>query len=536
MTKSPSKPRKRAPYWLAVFGLAPILFAPVPAFLRYHGWSVLTIDGLVLGLICFATAAFLFLIPGTRRRLSLSGVYALATLFFFDFQFQALTGWITLAGAFGLVFTVCFGLFEKLPQLTTFVFGLMSLLALFSVPNSDHRAVAGDPNLPPIVYLIVDEHLGVGGIPALGRGPEIQEMLRDAYIQRGFRIYENAYSLHDMTQHSIASILNGSDRSDGLVEPGQTSKWKVTKSRLLKRWADQGYRINVYQSDALNLCDLREVEIDSCYTYSVWSLTGILEGLPWYSRERTTSVLLAMANRSQIFSKARSQYNKFAERSPSLPEWPIRARPPGPLAILSATKALRQDLARQPRGHVFLAHLLHPHFPYVYNQDCSVKPKDEWTAPKWNRKGRMRDMRKIREDNYPAYFDQLECATVMVNKLIDEIGEQPEFHDATLIVHGDHGSRIWVKKPLTYNRPSEQDLIDSFSTHLAIRGPGVTPGANLQPVSVNQAIAKHWGLPLRLEDKPGLYARPNRNQFPRPKLALPEIWRDSITDTMDQPD
>ena len=52
------------------------------------------------------------------------------------------------------------------------------------------------------------------------------------------------------------------------------------------------------------------------------------------------------------------------------------------------------------------------------------------------------------------------------------------FRDATIIVHGDHGSRIVVTDPTAENEDSvtAEDLVDGFSTLFAVKAPSQTTG------------------------------------------------------------
>ncbi len=52
------------------------------------------------------------------------------------------------------------------------------------------------------------------------------------------------------------------------------------------------------------------------------------------------------------------------------------------------------------------------------------------------------------------------------------------FDEATIIVHGDHGSRISVIEPAAQyaDQVTDRDLIDSYATLFAMRGPTVTAG------------------------------------------------------------
>ena len=68
------------------------------------------------------------------------------------------------------------------------------------------------------------------------------------------------------------------------------------------------------------------------------------------------------------------------------------------------------------------------------------------------------------------------------------------YDEATIIVHGDHGSRIG-EMPYIVDSPdvySDQDLLDNFATLLAIKAPGVAPGVRDEPVPLQQIFAQRF--------------------------------------------
>ena len=60
------------------------------------------------------------------------------------------------------------------------------------------------------------------------------------------------------------------------------------------------------------------------------------------------------------------------------------------------------------------------------------------------------------------------------------------FEDATIVLHGDHGSRIARVAPLTTmpQTLSDQDLTDMYSVLYAVRSPSLAPGYREELVSL----------------------------------------------------
>jgi hypothetical protein len=59
-----------------------------------------------------------------------------------------------------------------------------------------------------------------------------------------------------------------------------------------------------------------------------------------------------------------------------------------------------------------------------------------------------------------------------------------------IIIHGDHGSRIYLHEPTRANRSKllVSDYADAFSTLLAVKAPGVEPGYDLRSISIHDLL------------------------------------------------
>ena len=170
------------------------------------------------------------------------------------------------------------------------------------------------------------------------------------------------------------------------------------------------------------------------------------------------------------------------------------------LTPLSATEAFQQfmaDISNGELGVAYVMHLLLPHEGYIYSADCSLLPPDKWrgqyTAK--GKKGLIREnAKKIRTFNYQSYIEQMTCTNRLIGSLFRQLKNRQIYDDATIISHGDHGSRITgLGLDITSGiELSNQDLLDSYSTLIAIKLPGIAPKLNSTPISIQQLFARRF--------------------------------------------
>jgi hypothetical protein len=70
------------------------------------------------------------------------------------------------------------------------------------------------------------------------------------------------------------------------------------------------------------------------------------------------------------------------------------------------------------------------------------------------------------------------------------------FADALIIVHGDHGSRIFRVEPRARNKGklTRQDLLDGFSTLFAVRSPATDAGLSERIAPVSRLLGEVMGI------------------------------------------
>jgi arylsulfatase A-like enzyme len=80
----------------------------------------------------------------------------------------------------------------------------------------------------------------------------------------------------------------------------------------------------------------------------------------------------------------------------------------------------------------------------------------------------------------------------LLNDLLESLEKDGLLDDATIIIHGDHGSRITLANPLAAMSDyyTDRDVIDGFSTLFAIRSETIEPGYDGLSRSIQNLFAE----------------------------------------------
>ncbi len=439
----------RAAEWAA----APLLLiAPLVIFLRHQEYPLLAPECL----ICIA--AFLLLGLALAGLSALVGNYfrvplvVLLVTLFVDFQLDPQSNPTVLAWVAGGSLVLGVVLRTHLSSLVSIVCGTLlvtSILFPVSDPSQGtfHRDLdqPADPHLPPIVHLILDEQIGVAGIPAkYDRDGSKAAELRDFFLNRGFDVYGKAYSVALWSRMSIGSAMNFTVDRDEIGHYGLDREY-LGPSAYFTALARRGYRIHVYQSDHINYCQDEELNpvdaVESCFTYPASRLASI-KASPMTNVAKAKVIAGVFSRLSFSLTELRFRYEAM-RTSPTakglgLPRW---RSPPilGPLVTMEVFDRLVTDLAQIKPGHMVLAHLLLPHKPFAYDEECALRPDPySWIghALRGNHTAETVDVRQ------ELYLSQVHCTLKRVAEVFDAMKAAGRFTGTQIIVHGDHGSRI----------------------------------------------------------------------------------------------
>ena len=236
----------------------------------------------------------------------------------------------------------------------------------------------GDETMPVIVHLVLDEHAGLAGITSqLPGGPIIAKELQEFYTRAGFRLFSHAYSQYFNTHESLTSALNF-DASGGSHRylTKKNYGYAVGKNRYLQHMANLNYKINIYQSNYFDFCSSNPAKIQNCTIYKPENIDAYeIRNLPLTQRIR---LLINMYYSSfaviKIAKLLGGKLIRWSDRRgitlPRIDLWHGRM---GPISTAPTFNKIIEDVANSKGGTAFFAHLLMPHYPYVYTPNCAVR-------------------------------------------------------------------------------------------------------------------------------------------------------------------
>lgn len=347
-----------------------------------------------------------------------------------------------------------------------------------------HAVGKTNTKLPPIVYLILDEHGGVGAIPQdTPRGVQLKQSLILFYQQEKFRLYGNVYSHYPNTYNSIPNLLNFTTLAMDNAYFHVSDNRQLEQNYFFSLLAKKGYQFRIYQpGDYLDYCKVPGVPVASCYSAPTVS-AGLLQltTTSWLSRLRflwSTYLLrsplyqlfLYPVYKAQVFlhdhgfARFNSQWDEVHDVSH--------------LPMLTTFAQLRNDIAQHnDAGTVFFAHILAPHGPYAYNADCQLLPIDQWRQ-RHVLMPFIQTTPAIREQVYAAYEGQVSCVQSQLQLLFAAMRTAGIYDQAIIIIHGDHGSRIALHVPEAANSAvlTQQDFSDFYQTLFAVKAPDYAVG------------------------------------------------------------
>jgi hypothetical protein len=466
-----------------------LLVTPFAIFLKYHGYPFTRPE---IG-ICVLALALVALAAGVVASWSrVTEVLVLATLLtlFADIQFHPPKGTIGLAALF-LVFVATLWILRRhAAQILSLTVATM-LIASLVLPQPPTTAgeesfVPKSPphsDLPFVLHVLLDEQIGIEGLPASVIPPDTVKQLQAFYEQRGFLLFGRAYSKYYNSDRSIGHLLNIKNGRyvPTLIAPGASGLWKdLRRNAYFARFAQQGYAIRVYQPDYMDLCADPRLKT-SCYTYDATSLHPLVRlAMPVSGKVRVVAGMYL--DRSTLYNQVRRLYKLVRKRlagSVHLPAWNWERNRLSPASSLDVLDKVRADVANGRPGEMVFAHLLLPHYPYVFDAQCRPRPTADWLerldhddAPP----GAINSPQG-RAIRYAHYIEQVRCTHKKLAELVAAIPPALQ-HDAIVVVNGDHGSRIPLVEPIVPHdaQMSSADYTDSFSTMFAVRSPDIAPG------------------------------------------------------------
>ncbi len=494
-----------------------ILLTPFATFIGYNRYSYLNLEialivGVLLavGLICGLAMLF----GGWPiRALALASL----TTLFIDFQFDWFKdfGKLSVFVAFGAVLLISFVLREHITRIVSVVFGTMFLMTLVlpsgrAGSESVPQRTSGDPSLPRIVHLILDAHIGIEGIPTdIDQGETTKRDLKKFYGEHGFRLFGRAYSRYLRSYNAISNLLNFSSAEiDGRFVT-EREPYRLLRNQYFQQLGEAGYAIHVYQLDFMDFCHGNEQYISSCETFANADLS-------WLENE----------SRIPLLVKVRIILATYVRRSYLLNRGIVKEHTRiGLIPVMPVFDAIARDTVTSAPGDMFFAHLGTPHTPYVYRSDCSLKPPEDWEQ-RMDLPPLPENTPETRAQRYPAYFEQVRCTLRKLSELFELWKERGFFEDMIVIIHGDHGSKIFLNYlgVNNYERAPAQDFVDAFSILFAVKTAELDPGYDFRIESAEALLqeALHSEVSSEVDGDPYVFLRAGKGE-PMLKHPLSEL-------------
>lgn len=474
----------RADSWWTGAAMASIALFPFANLLAFHDYPLLTAEVAVLIALVISVSFILSRWSEVRkpgnRLLIVALMIGVAMLVQLDLGVWALLAVISIVLALG------YPIRARWTPVIVVIFTVMSIVALVEPMIESKRpqaTVASDnPNLPPILHIVLDGHQAVAGLPG-HRPPRAMNQLIEANLfGRGFTLYSSAFSRYTATVDALDNLFDFRADPTTLYFQRETNQapGSISQGRYFDALSRAGYRFRIVQTDEVDICSaIPASALEVCKHQRLPALRSL--------RQSSATLL----QRTWRIAKTAMMQSRLLRAL--LPRYGMA--PMTGLANFAgeAIDEYAQDVLAHGGGRVYLAHWMIPHSPFVYSPEC----QPTYDIPLWatipvdKTAGQPPNTEQSRALRYSRYFDQLQCAHRLLARLFDQLDTAGVFDSAVIILHGDHGSRITTTPPNTDHRDSltETNLRDAYSTLFAIRLPGQTGRMIVEPTALESALA-----------------------------------------------
>jgi hypothetical protein len=274
--------------------------------------------------------------------------------------------------------------------------------------RAEENAQASQVALPNIYHLIVD---GYGRQDVLLNQLAFDNSPFIEFLERaGFTVLKDSWANYSITQASLTSTLNLDYFDNVLRESGGQS---IDGSSVTRAFAIQAIRNNRL------IKFLKSVGYHYLHIGSIWEAT------------------IRNPNADEEYGCSRFNLQNEFIRALVARSWLAPFEQVGGASIarchirmFSNLTDIAQSYKRQP--YYVFAHMVLPHYPYVFNDDCSVKSQVEMSN--------AFSLRKELWTDATSYIDQVKCVnSMLVNALNVIIKQNP---NSWIILHSDHGPDI----------------------------------------------------------------------------------------------
>ena len=460
VSKAPGKFRRLA---ISLAGIFLILVYPVLGMLWHHGYPAFSpeVGWIALGAALAAMAIALVLRQGSAgvETFLISLLVTAAFMIHFNLLFLGLAATFLVAVALGIV------LKDRYAEFVLVVFAALIVGSwLDSRIHPATRLAEPQPQAPDgkgaIVHILMDGFMAPDGLPQDEASQALRADVLSFFQEYGFEVHSRAYSHYNSTLDSMTRALNFRNDDASLFQRATVLREDLafTENAWFEVLAGTGRSIHVYQSESVDFCSVPAIRNVHCNVFPIPNLKTVNREVAELG-VRIEVLLRTLASQSVILTQ-------ILRDARILDTWGVSIYDERLLPTLAG------DLASRP-GDAFFAHVLIPHSPFVYTADCSIDYGGE-SATRWAYVGGGgSNDPAARQLRYQKYIAQSRCAMKLLRQLFEEMRTADLFDEATLIIHGDHGSSAHVHGPYVQNmnRLTQRDLLEAFSTLFAVKWP-----------------------------------------------------------------
>jgi hypothetical protein len=432
--------------------------------LWYHQYPMLcpevaTLLAVAVAVSLAVTAVFAFTRPLVRA-LGLCLLVTLSLMVHFNLFFVG----ILVSFGISLVLASLFG--KRLPRLIAAVFGALIIGAYLDnllhpgVKLATPSATASEDMDGPIIHILMDGFIAPDGLPGPDEASNLKEEIYSFFREFDFELHPKAYSHYGATLDSMTRALNFKNGDENLFIRAQALREPMTYPE--NAWFEildrQGHQINVFQSESMDYCNVELSRQIRCNSFPMPFLRTINRDLRGtFGRVQVLTRILI--NQSTLMTKILRD-NKL------LGSWGVSVYDERLLPLLT------DEIIDRPQD-AFFAHVLVPHSPLIFSDECVIDYESEpWT--RWpSTAGLVANSPDSRKKRYKKIVPQTQCAMKLLRGVFEQLQAAGMYDDATIIVHGDHGTSAYVYSPSRANmeRSFKRDFLETYATLYAVKWP-----------------------------------------------------------------
>jgi hypothetical protein len=279
-----------------------------------------------------------------------------------------------------------------------------------------------------VLFIILDEMSGVNSTEGnLQNGTKFKDKLNQFAKYNNLTLYTNAYSLSDNTASSIPAIVNFKDnqkdllnnRKDNVIKSDAEfyNEYLLKKNLLFAKFNS----ISAFQNIHLNFCN--HFNVKKCYQFNPYkNQEYFINGYKFNFLNRFLSIWKLQGS---ISSKLFWRLGREVRITDSFLEPEIHKA-----TFQFLLNEIKSDLMSDKFNLVF-AHLLVPHVPYGFNEECFYDGKLSLRNNFWS------ESKKKIQHNQERF-----CVVFYLNEFFSEIKKKVDYDNLEIFILSDHGSRI----------------------------------------------------------------------------------------------